>query len=163
MTNDFFSSEMRRMRLGIAARDWIGTRFVAHANKRGAGVDCVHLAAEIYRDCGVFEKYEFPNYTLDGGSHLDSSKVLEWLEASGHFARLKDCSGWKIDDKTVKPGDLLTFKMRKVEHHVGVMITAQLFVHVIEKRQVETALLSDPTFWLSLTHVYRPLEAEVRA
>jgi len=145
----FFDTQMRRSRLAIAAPAWLGTRFVAHGNKRGAGVDCVHLCAEIYLECGLFEAYEFPKYTLDAGAHRDTSMTLEWIVRSGRFQSVT----------TPQAGDLVVFKFKKVAHHVGLMLTSQLFVHIMERRQVETALIDDPTFKHALSHVYRPMEA----
>ncbi|MHB8520734.1 MAG: C40 family peptidase [Limisphaerales bacterium] len=72
--------------LVTAARSWLGTPFHAHSAIKGAGVDCVHLAAEIYRAAGIIDNFLPPQYSLDGGQHLDVSVIETYLEGLPQFA-----------------------------------------------------------------------------
>lgn len=155
----FFSTQMRKMRLGVEAHGWLGTPFVAHGHVRGAGVDCVHLGAEIYVGCGVFESYQFPRYTLDGGAHLDTSLVLKWLDEHPIFLAVMLNRRWLSEGDRPHAGDTVVVKLKKVEHHIGLMITDEIGIHIVERRRVESFEVADPTFKNALTHVYRPMEA----
>lgn len=151
MIQPFFDTELRRCRLVEAAACWIGTPFVAHAALPQAGVDCVHLAAEVYKECGLFASYHFPGYTLDGGQHQRDSKVLAWLQGNGQFEPVSK----PFSD--LRPGDLLCFKLRRVEHHVGVMIHDTRFLHCWAGRTAAFADIQDPVYRRLLTAVFRPV------
>jgi len=145
------SKEMQR-RLLAAALTWIGTPFRAHADIKGAGVDCVNLAVSVYAESGFFFVYNPPSYTLDGGRHLPKSKIVTWLEASGKFDLI-------AGDSTI--GDALIFRIGKgVEHHVGVQITDALFIHSIRGYGVIESNVADPSWAGRLSSFYRPMEGQ---
>lgn len=129
------------------ARRWIGTPFRKGAAILGAGVDCVHLALEIYREAGLPITDTFGDYSLDGGRHLETSKVVSWLKESPHFKRV-ECD---------EPGDLILFRIGGVEHHVGVGVSGSTFVHAIKKHGVIESNLADSTWTKRRSLVYRPI------
>ena len=59
----------------------MGTPFHAFAAVKGVGVDCVHLGAEIYREAGHIDGYQFPTYAIDARQHSSRSALLDWLDA----------------------------------------------------------------------------------
>jgi cell wall-associated NlpC family hydrolase len=145
----FYASADRQRHLAQVARSWLGTPFHPHAAIRGVGVDCVHLLAEIYREAGLFAGYELPRYTMDGGDHADSSQVLSWLEAHPNFQR--------VERAHLATGDLVTFRLARVAHHVGLVLEPPAFIHSIRGYGVIESRLDDPTYAKRLERVYRPV------
>ena len=149
-----FFNEKNFPALQAAATGWIGTPFIKGAAVQGAGVDCVHLVGEIYRECGFLDDYQFPNYTLDEGSHLALSKVIAWVESSGKFLLLEKT-------EAIQGGDLLCFQYRSaVVHHVGLAVSSSDFVHCMRRISVINAKLEDSTYKRILRGVYRPIRKE---
>jgi cell wall-associated NlpC family hydrolase len=145
----YFEDVVRRIYLLEQAEAWHGTPFIPHAKVKGAGVDCVHLCAEIYIACGALKKFDPPNYTIDGGSHCKESKVLQWVLESGRFI--------EVTEKGI--GDLVCFKMWKgVEHHVGIVLNETTFLHAERDIGVHYSNLDDSTWSLRLRKIYRPVE-----
>lgn len=157
MTKEYFNPDNkevrinRRAELETEARMWIGTPFIAHSQVRGAGVDCVHLAAAIYEAAGALGRISFPAYSLDGGRHSPSSMLLMWLDASPNFQKV-------LDLRQLQAGDLLCFRSSRSEHHVGVLLDEGKIVHARERYGVEITGLDDPVYNLALAAAYRPLE-----
>lgn len=143
-----FESLEAQRRLYSVALSWIGTPFVAHAMIKGAGVDCVSLAAAVYVESGLVLNYSAPPYSLDGGNHLNLSKIVTWIEASGRFE--------EVPDKRALIGDVLLFKMGRVDHHVGIKITESTFVQALRRYGVVESNCKDPTWARRLSRVYQP-------
>lgn len=146
----FFENNERQNHLRHVAGSWRGTPFIPHARLRGAGVDCVHLAAEIYRECGHLPEFKPGNYTMDGGFHNPISQVLSWLELSPHF---------QPGTLPARPGDLLCFRIGKCVHHVGVALSERHFLHVMRGATVSIARIDDPAWSKRLTEIYQPIES----
>jgi len=146
----YFETIERQEQLRRVAGLWRGTPFVPHARIRGAGVDCVHLAAEIYRECGHLAQFQPGNYAMDGGFHNPLSQVLTWLDLSPYFT---------IGTLPARPGDLLCFRIGQSVHHVGVALSARHFLHVMRGSTVTLARTDDPAWSKRLTAVYQPIES----
>lgn len=151
---NFFSPPTRQAQFVAAARAWLGTPFHAHANVRGAGVDCVHLLGSLYVETGLLTRFNFPKYALDGGSHSTVSLALEWLNACPSFAPFA-----ATHDRTLHVGDLLVFSYRTTPWHVGSCIDAKggTFIHAIYGAGCCESRLSERTWGKRLSHVYRPV------
>jgi cell wall-associated NlpC family hydrolase len=138
-----------RSELASEARSWIGTPFFPHTCKKDVGCDCVQLALGIFKAVGfVPEDLEFPPYRLGTGEHSSTSQVADWLEHSEF-----------VEPETAPaplPGDVLTFKIGRVEHHVGVMCGETEFVHCFRGYGVVIADLRDATWSSRLRTVWRP-------
>lgn len=146
----YFETPERQELLKRVAGLWRGTPFIPHASVRGAGVDCVHLAAEIYRECGHLDHFKPGNYTMDGGFHNPISQVLTWLELSPRFAE---------GTLPAHTGDLLCFRIGKSVHHVGIALSERHFLHVMRGSTVTIARIDDPTWSKRLTAVFQPIES----
>lgn len=151
MTTPFFN-DRNTVKLASIARRWEGTPFRPHMAKIGLGVDCVWLAAEIYREAGALDVFDPPTYSIDGGHHNDVSKVVAWVEQSGRFSLV-------IGQPSA--GDLVCFKIGKTIHHVGVMLDAGRFVHAINRHGVTVSYLAEAAYGKRLAAVYQPLAREV--
>ena len=146
-----FENQTKQRRLHSVALSWLGTPFVPHACIRGAGVDCVHLAANILIEAGCNFVFNPPNYSIDGGNHLAKSKIAEWIEASGHFNLIPPPLKTEI-------GDVILFRIGKVEHHCGVKVTPATFIHAFRGRGVIESNIADPTWSRRRGMAYRPME-----
>lgn len=142
--------------IAAIARTWPGTPFFPHMAKKGVGADCVQLARAIYVEAGIVpETLQFPRYRLDGGSHRESSAVIEFLEQCPH---VENCaSGPEVPMiAACAPGNLVTFEVGRVAHHVGVTLGGGKFVHAIRRYGVIECELKDPTWLKRLRSVWRP-------
>lgn len=144
----YFEEVIRKIYLLEAAESWLNTPFVPHAKVKGAGVDCVHLCAEIYMACGALKKFDPPGYSIDGGSHCKQSKVLQWVIESGRF----------VSVGIPQAGDLLCFRMGGVEHHVGIVLNEDTFIHAEQNIGVHYSNMKDSTWAGRLRWIYRPVE-----
>jgi cell wall-associated NlpC family hydrolase len=109
------------------------------------------LVAAIFWETGAIDDRRFPDYTMDGGEHRNSSQVIEWLEASGRFERL-------APGTEPQTGDLACFRMGRVPHHVGLVLLPPIFIHAMRNYGVIESRLDDPTYAKRLMAVYRPVQ-----
>lgn len=138
------------LKVAQVAESWLGTPFFPHMAKKGVGVDCVQLAKGICIEAGLGSESDadFPPYRLDVGLHLDSSIVLRWLEQSKFFYRVTEIS----------PGCILTVRIGRIEHHVGVVLSdCKRFVHAVREYGVITGTLRDSTWSSRITTIWEPL------
>ena len=154
----YFESTLRQVSLVREAKSWLETPFVPHARIRGAGVDCVHLCAEIYKECGLLSEFNPPPYTIDGGHHCKESKVIAHVLASGKFQEVIGPTTQGGLAHASGPGDLLCFRMDGVVHHVGILLTRTHFIHAIRGHGVVIGDLQDTTWSGRLEKVFRPIE-----
>ena len=162
----FFSDPDRLEKFRAIALTWVHTKFVPHAAMRGVGVDCVHLAARIYQECGLFADYGFPAYTMDGGRHLQRSLVTDWLDSHPSFQKLHyDSPTFGLSQllDAIAPGDLICFNIVRVPHHCGLfyMHSGRMFIHAMHRYGVCFGNLQDPTYRTNVTAIYRPVSPSV--
>jgi NlpC/P60 family putative phage cell wall peptidase len=117
----------------VAARGWIGTRYVHQQAARGAGCDCLGLVRGVWREVCGLEPEEVPAYTPD------------WSEASGEERLWRAARHWLTERPAAAalPGDVLLFRMRagSVAKHLGIMTGPSAFVHAYSGHGVvESAL-----------------------
>lgn len=152
MSTWYFENAEKRTQLIWEADGWVGTPFRFKAMVKGVGVDCVHLAAALYIATGFLESFKPPRYSLEESMHSGVTKVIDWIELSGRFRQLPAPTPGEL-----MPGDLLLFRIGKVEHHVGVAIGRDYFLHVICHHVAGMSNLTDPSWRERMTRIYRPL------
>lgn len=146
----------RLVELVEEAKSWVGTPFMAHSRVKGAGVDCVNLAAALYLKTRFLDSFDPPPYALDGGVHNTRSQIIDWLEEHPRFLAVWHKHGPGLYDPLA--GDALVFKNAQSEHHVAVMLAGNHFIHAVNHRKVTIGALSDPLYKHALSAVYRPIE-----
>lgn len=147
--NDFALTAGVRIR--EEAFGWIGTRFVLRARIKGAGVDCVNLAAGILEGAGYPGTFtDLPLYRCDSGSHASDSALIAWFLARPEFRRLP------VADELL-PGDMLCFRVGRVAHHLGVSLGGPEFVHAMIGLGVRAATVRDATWGKRLVAIFRPI------
>lgn len=154
--SDAFSDPARCQLLRASAEAWVRTPFHPHSAIRGVGVDCVRLAAALYREVGVIGEVEFPRYDITEGMHLAESQVIQWLRGRDEFRELPSA-----DPDGFICGDLLAFKISRcsVVHHVGVHLGGDpaMFVNSVHRYGVVIRRLDDTTWRNALVGAFRPL------
>ena len=134
------------MNISEIALSWVGTPFFPHMARKGIGADCVTQALAIFQEAGLLPSgIKFPDYNLADGDHLSESTVLKWLELTNWFTR---CD-------TIDVGDLITFRIGKVVHHVGVAVDAVQFVHNIRGYGSILSRIDDSTWSKRLVSIFR--------
>ena len=136
------------------ARLWLGTPFCLHAQARGSGVDCVHLVHALAAATGWPHDLRPPPYTAQNTQHDHQSLLHDYLDAAEHITRVGD---WENARAAIQPGDLVTFRIGQAAHHIGMVLRAPEFVHVMSKHVVKTSRLDDPTYGERALRVYRLL------
>jgi len=140
-------------RIVAAARSWIGTPFFPHMALKGVGADCVQLAHAIYQEAGVApEGSELPAYRLGDGDCLDASLVTQWVERATWFDKAEQA----------EPGDLVTLRVARVSHHVGVVTGATTFVQALRRYGVREWRLDEPTWHTRIEQFWRPKHVDIR-
>jgi cell wall-associated NlpC family hydrolase len=104
----------------MAALSELGTRYVYGAEAPGAALDCSALTQHAYQAAGI----EIPRVST-----------------------AQQLASTPISPTKVKPGDLVFFKIRRGQYHVGLMVDRQRFVHAsTSERAVRVSYLDDP-YW----------------
>lgn len=146
--NPYFNSTGRVLALEIQAQDWLGTPFFPNSQSKHRGVSCHKLAAALYRDAGWLN-IEVPDVPMSHARFSRESLVEQWLDGRPEFAQ--------VQTSEVMPGDLLGFRIAKVVHHVGVMLTGGRFAHCIEGVGTQFGHLADATWSGRLARAWRPI------
>lgn len=150
----YFDTTESLMTLNYHAVRWVGTPFVPHGRVRQAGVDCVQLAAELYKECGLLKSFDAGKYAIDAGQHNTLSQVFDWLSKSPQFSRVFT----ELGDQP-KPGDLLVMNVGRVEHHVAIQLCANTFIHALRGRGVVISPVNDSSYARRITAAFRPVIA----
>lgn len=152
MTEAWFHSPERIARLQFHAAGWIGTPFFGNGNTRGpeGGVSCQKLASALYRECGCCA-VDVPDGPMGHGRFSRRVSLIEqFMDGRSEMKRVTDL-------RAVRPGDLLGFRIGRVVHHVGILVEAGKFVHVLEHAGTGYGSLSDATWKSRLAAAWRPL------
>lgn len=159
--NAYYSSTHAASSLIAEAHGWVGTPFAPYAALKGVGVDCIHLAAELYARTGALPDSTLPFYNLDHSVHHASSDLFPQIEAFGRFLRVWDDK--ESDDRELPDdplalmvGDLFCFRFGAAPFHLGVHLGQRLFIHVMARRTVMVSTLEDSTWRSRLVRIYRP-------
>lgn len=147
----FLTPEAQQQFLAEVHR-WLGTPFQHFGRILGVGVDCVHLWGEVMVACGHLERYEFPEFTHDGGHHAEESPLHQWFIAHPKFKAVHTGDALMI-------GDLITYRIGKVPWHLVGCIGHPHGVHVMQGGRVTQMRLDDSTFTKRAMGAFRPVFA----
>ena len=150
--------------LHAEAARWRGTPFRARSCACGprGGVDCVRYVAALLHAAGVIPAVgDFTRYRIDGGHHLSSSPLLDFLRgraASADSPRVAACLEEQRKGEAVAPGDLIVYTEGRTEYHAGIVLTTEGdFTHVLIGYGVKESSLRDSTYADRLQAVFRPV------
>lgn len=155
----FFSSAERQEALRKEAATWIGTPFLPRGCNKGRGVDCISLCAMIYLALGVITVYRPPEYSMDGGAHLNESLLEREIHANGRFVPVwesdKAAAAWLT---MIMPGDLLVMRVQRVTHHAALVVTNETLIQAFRGPGVAYGSVRDPAVARKVRKIYRPIE-----
>jgi NlpC/P60 family putative phage cell wall peptidase len=107
------------------ARAWLGTPYHDQASLKGVGCDCLGLARGVWREVVGDEPFVIPPYSRDWGEIGPREVLLEG--ARGAMI--------EIAPEHAGAGALLLFRMapRAIAKHVGILTSADSFLHAYER------------------------------
>jgi NlpC/P60 family putative phage cell wall peptidase len=111
-------TDPRRAAVVAEAESWIGTPFHHHARIKGAGVDCLHLLAEVYERAGLIAHVAPEHYPADWHLHRDAERFLDGLT---RYAR-------EIEGPP-DPGDVALFRFGRVFSHGAIVVAWPRLIH----------------------------------
>jgi cell wall-associated NlpC family hydrolase len=158
----YYSNPTTRAALLAAVARWRGTPFHDHGNVLGVGVDCIHLAANLYTESGHLDTVPvFGPYHLGGGPHSERDLIHAWLDDSPRFRLAWQCRG--LGEIAPRPpqmefGDLVNFRIGRQPWHVGVVLENGRLCEVHQNARVsDNGSIHDATFRRALRAVWRPV------
>ena len=116
------------------ARCWLGTPYHDQASLRGVGCDCLGLARGVWREVVGAESFLIPPYSRDWGETGPHEVLAEGARRIMAEITLADAV----------PGALILFRMtpRAIAKHVGILTTANSFIHSYERLGVIEEILT---------------------
>lgn len=135
-----------RNRVVQIAQSWIGTPYHHEGRRKGAGVDCATLLAEVYREAGFIPHLDLPHYSPQWHIHRREEKLIAILEAVAIESK-----------RTIPlPGDVVCWKFYKLFAHGSIAgIWPRLIHSHIGSGRVEEEDISSAV-WLS--HISEKVE-----
>lgn len=159
--NPYYLDPQAAHSLITEAGGWVGTPFAPYAALKGVGVDCIHLAAELYIRTGALPDVPLPFYNLDHSAHHATSDLFAKIEATGRFSTIWDEEhperALPDDPACLLVGDLFCFRFGAAPFHLGVHLGNRLFLHVLARRRTMVSTLEDATWRSRLARIYRPI------
>ena len=161
VTNEYFRDRARRRALVRELESWRGTRFFPNLCKKGVGVDCVQFAAQVLIDVGALAPFHFPKYAWRSGGPdmlvLLRSCINSHPELVPIWPGPGDAAGWP----ELLPGDVFAFSTGVANHHLGIYAGDNTLYHVLARRGVCQANVTDPTIRGLTVGIWRPVEIGV--
>ena len=116
------------------ARSWLGTPYHDQASLRGVGCDCLGLARGVWREVVGDEPFPIPHYSRDWGEMGPREVLADGARRMMPGIALVDTG----------PGALILFRMapRTIAKHVGILTTADSFIHAYERLGVIEEVLT---------------------
>jgi cell wall-associated NlpC family hydrolase len=146
----WFNAPERVARLEFYAAKWIGTPFSPNGNTPGpdGGVSCQKLVAAIYGHLG-FNDPIVPEVAMSHAAFSSRSLVEEFMKSRKDFELLEPT-------ESVLPGDLLAMRIKRITHHLGIVLQGRTFIHSMYHIGTVLSSLNDPTYGSALACVWRP-------
>lgn len=159
----YFSNPDRVADLASTASAWEGTPFHPNGCVVGVGVSCQKLVGALMSGCGI-EMGSVPDGPMDwqGGpslieDHMDVALAARFITIFGASVGGGSPIGC-ADVPIFLPGDIVGFRVGSSVKHVGIMVDAERFIHVMRHSSVSIVQLCDPTWIGRLSRVWRAIE-----
>lgn len=150
-----FFHDARLKKLEAESASWVGTPFLQNGTRKGVGVSCHYLVAEILFSCGI-PRVDVPQGSARWGNVPSEESILEeGFDGAEHFQAF---AGVEIPD--LIPGDVLGFRVGNKIHHVGLMLAGGNFIHCLRKVGVQITTIHDEKFTSRLVKIWRAEEWE---
>ncbi len=146
----WFDTDARREALLTEARSWVGTPFFGNSASKGRGVSCQKLAGALYEAVG-FGPLDVPDAPMSRARFCTDSLVVAWMRDRTDFVPVPR-------GEPLLAGDLVTFRLPRSVHHVGVMVLPGVFISATEDAGAQFRPLADSTWRARLADVWRPIQ-----
>ena len=103
------------------ALSWIGTPYHHQAMIKGVGVDCAMILIGVYKNCGLIDKVELPEYSTQWHLHRDEEKYLKTIRE------------YLKPTQEPKKGDVALFKFGRTVSHSAIVIDYPTVVHAYNR------------------------------
>ena len=115
--------EQRKLVVKIA-QSFISTPYHSHGRKKGIGVDCLTIIAEVFTEAGLVPPVEIPYYTPDFFKHQGSELYLNGL--------------LRYTEETEErlPGNIILWKFGRCFSHAAIIVRWPQVVHAQFGRRV---------------------------
>ncbi len=147
----FFRTEGRIAGLLLEAGNWFGTPWMPNSAAKGMGVACHLLPTEIYKGCGALGE-DFPTVKGLPNPHAKVSEMIPFLDGRPEFERLP------LDLASLRPGDLIGLRVRRVVDHLGIILNEGGFVHVLMHKRTDVDCFRVPPWEQRIEAAWRPVE-----
>ena len=124
------SELVERERVVAEARKWVGTRYHACADARGAGVDCGMLLVRVFVDTGLLAPFDPRPYPEDWHLHRNEERYLSF--ATDRFREVANPG----------PGDIIVFKYGRTFSH-GAIVTGVDPIRIVHAFQPCRAVIEE--------------------
>lgn len=124
------SEHIERARVVAEARKWVGTRYHACADVRGAGVDCGMLLVRVFVDTGLLAPFDPRPYPEDWHLHRSEERYLSF--AADRFREVSSPS----------TGDIIVFKYGRTFSH-GAIVTGVNPIRIVHAFQPCRAVIEE--------------------
>jgi hypothetical protein len=153
----WFHSPDRLAALSCACNRWLGTPFSGNGATVGVGVSCQKLVGAIYEETGFADDLAVPAIPMNFWKFArpEDSLVLAYMKTRRDFKVIP------LDRDLVLPGDLLSFRLGRVIHHIGIATwfpAPGCFMHSVEGAGAVFASLSDATWKTRFAQMWRPVK-----
>jgi cell wall-associated NlpC family hydrolase len=130
-------SHEQRARVVEVARSYLNTPYLHMGRRRGAGVDCLTLLAEVYREAGVTGHVQVPFYPKDWMHHRSAE-----LYMLGLLQHMHEIPGPPL------PGDVALWKFGRCFSHGAIVVQWPHVIHAYAGRCV-TLENAEAAAWLN--------------
>lgn len=136
-----------------AAREWVGTPFVANSRIQGPhGGTCCHMLAEqLYIAAGYPLGFDVPAGSMRWSSVSTVSLIAQFFDERPDIFQRVDLAAIEM-----MPGDVIGFRIGGCVHHVGVVLRGGKFVHCMRGLGTKIFNLNDPTYARRIDIIWRP-------
>jgi len=144
----YFTETERQLQLKAIIDSWINTPFRHRCAVKGkqGGVDCIHFCAEVYKELGVIDSYNIPEYAPDWHLHRTGEKLLLGIFnfADSHPTGTLKSVGYA----NPKNGDVIMFQYGRASAHTAIYYENRVY-------QVLTGMRVEPRPWNDATTNFR--------
>lgn len=140
-------------RLEAAAESWVGTPFCEFSSKKGAGIECQALPAEIYFEAGWIERFGYP---LLNPRAANLAITDEFFKKYLHKTFDRFVTTEPGCTPEIFPGDTLIFQLGRTTHFV-LVLRERRCIHVMQGAGVGIAPNLPPHWLTRLARIWRPV------
>lgn len=111
------TEDLERSKIVEIAKTFLRTPYHHMGRVKGAGVDCLTLLVEVYREAGLIPKIDLPYYPKDWHMNRSEERYLKGLLQ------------YAVETDEKKPGNIIIWKYGRCYSHAAIIIDYPIFIH----------------------------------